>query len=65
MILSYRSFERKMINFIKFLLLCCAILLVFIGLGYLLTFGVAGGIIVGAVIVFVLAYTIGGILEWW
>lgn len=54
-----------MINFIKFLLLCCAILLVFIGLGYLLTFGVAGGITVGAVLVCILAYTIGGILEWW
>lgn len=63
--MSRRGFERKMINFIKFLLLCCAILLVFIGLGYLLTFGVAGGITVGAVLVCILAYTIGGILEWW
>ena len=52
-------------NFIKFLLLCCAILLAFIGLGYLLTFGVAGAITVGVVLVCVLAYTIGGILEWW
>jgi len=54
-----------MINFIKFLLLCCVVLLVVIGLGYLLTFGIAGGIIIGAVLVCGFAYTIGGILEWW